>query len=272
MQNFVRLLTLSILGAFVAFAQPARADMATLRSLDNGVWLSAGTSLLGYQEYIPPSDGLSDSEHGWLTSAAAGASTLLGGEGHGLANNLYLAGEGSISFGNANYNGAYINSSVPLHSTTNETITTIDGKIGKGFALADSAMLIPYVELGYRYWKRDLGGGQVENYQNFDTLGGMMLQISPIDRLLLSVYGSAGTTLAARMQSPTDDFNLGNAGMYKFGGKIGYGLTQHIELFTTLDYDHFRYAQSPILSDRYYEPSSQTSDTAWRVGLGYHFR
>jgi hypothetical protein len=59
--------------------------------------------------------------------------------------------------------------------------------------------------------------------------------------------------------------------MYKFGGKIGYGLSKQIELFTTLDYDHFRYGQSPLAADSSSEPKSKTEDTTLRMGLGYRF-
>ena len=173
------------------------------------------------QPYLP------DSERGWNGSIAGGASYL-------GASDLYLAAEASTAFGSDRYNGAYLNSpTTPLQSTTSETIMNVDGKVGKGFAFGDMTMLIPYLELGYRYWGRNLGGGQVEDYQNLDALGGLMLQVSPMSKLTLSAYGSAGTTFAAEAISSPDTFHLGDFGVYKVGGKAGYDLTQKVEVFTT---------------------------------------
>ncbi len=247
---------------FVLAPIAAKADIQTIRSADSAIWGSFGTSLFNYKESITP---IPDSEHGWLPSFAAGMSNMTN-------NNLYVALEGTSSFGDASYKGAYYYApTVPLQETTTETISTIDGKIGRGFAIGSRVMLVPYAELGFRYWDRNLGSGQIEKYQNFVFLGGTMLQFSPTDRLILSAYGAAGTTFAAQMKTAGDTYTLGNAGAYKLGGKIGYNIAPRVELFTSLDFDHFHYVQSGVVAGAY-EPSSFTSDTAWRVGLSYHLR
>jgi len=248
---------------FVGFAPQAKADIQTIRSSDSAVWGSVGGNLFDYKEPSPPPD-LPDSERDWITSAAAGVNYLGNSD-------IYLALEGAYSFGNARYNGAYFYApTTPLQSTTDEKIATVDGKIGKGFALNDSMMLIPYTELGFRYWNRGFGGDTGEDYQNFDALVGVMLQVSPAQSLILSAYGSGGTTIDPKMTTGGITYDLGTASMYKVGGKIGYDLTQRIELFTTLDYDHFTYGQSPVIAGAY-EPNSRTNETALRVGLAYHF-
>ena len=229
---------------------------------NNEVWASAGASLFNYKEAVKP---LPDSEVGDLPSLAAGASYM-------THENLYLSLDGSVSFGNAHYNGAYLASpSTPLESTTHETIASVNGKVGQGFFLSGNTMLIPYVDIGYRYWDRNLGSGQGEFYQNYDTLGGLMFQYTPVDRLLLSVYGSVGTTFGASMKTSGNTYDLGGSAIEKVGGKIGYDLTRKVELFTTLDYDHFHYGKSPVFAS-VYEPGSRTEDTTMRVGIGYHFR
>jgi hypothetical protein len=262
MKQYISATTFAIL--LVLFTvQPAKADMETIHSADNAFWLSGGTSLLNYKESISP---LPDSEHGWLSSFASGVSLLTN-------NNLYLALESSATFGNDKYNGAFLFSpTVPITSTTNDVITTIDGRIGKAFPIANKFLLTPYAELGWRYWNRDLGQGDVENYNNFDSLFGLMLQIAPTDRIVLTVYGSGGETFDATMKTGGDTFDLGDAAMYKLGGKVGFNFTQRLEMFTSLDFDHFHYIQSPVLPDGFLEPSSKTSDTAIRVGVAYHFR
>jgi hypothetical protein len=264
-------LILTSLGMLAVMAVPATADNQTLRSADNAVWLSGGGSFFNYKEpSVAPN--LPDSERGELGSVAAGASVLGSGNALGLAKNLYAAIETTGSFGDAHYNGAYFYyPTVALQGTTSETIWTVDGKLGRAFPLGNVAMLIPYGELGYRYWNRDLGGGQTEEYQNGNILGGVMLQLSPAERWILSAYGAGGTTFAPQMQTDGTTYDLGLSGMYKIGAKIGFDVTPKVELFSTLDYDHFSYGKSSVIAGAY-EPNSHTEDTAVRVGAAYHFR
>jgi hypothetical protein len=268
LQTNIRMAVIAVCA--LAFSSQARADVQTIRSSDNAFWGSVGTSFLNYQETIT-SPSIPDSEHGWIPSFAAGASVLTN-------SNLYLSLDGSYATGDAHYNGAQVNTltlaETPYQGTTRESISTVDGKIGEGFAFGNIMMLTPYVDLGFRYWDRNLGQGQVEDYQNFDALAGLMLQVSPTNRLVLSAYGSAGTTFSASMKASIDGntYNLGSAGVYKIGAKAGFDVTPRVELFTTLDYDHFRFAQSSLAADGYLEPGSGTEDTTARVGLAYHFR
>jgi hypothetical protein len=248
----------------------ARADADAIRSVDNEIWAAAGASFLNYKESVPSPD-LPDSEHGFMPSGALGISALLNGS-NPVTNNLYLALEGSGAFGTTHYNGAYFyDPTTPLQGTTKDTIWTVDGKIGKGIPITSNAMLIPYGELGYRYWIRNGGAGSYEDYRNYDIMAGLMLQLSPVSNIVLTGYGSAGTTLGAQATSSPDVYPLGSAGVYKVGGKISF-LAAPFELFTRLDYDHFQYIQSPIQADNTYEPTSRTNDTTMLVGIGYQFR
>jgi opacity protein-like surface antigen len=264
----VCVVTLCLLG----ITSQARADVQTIRGSDSAVWGSMGASFLNYKEEVP-SPYLPDSEHGFLPSFAGGVSILGSGQARDFTNNLYFSIDGSVTVGEATYNGAYLATPLtPLQSNTHETIWTVDGKLGHAFVINPIMMLIPYVEVGYRYWDRNLGGGQVEDYQHADTLGGLMVQVSPINRLILTGYGSAGTTLGSRMTTEGDSYSLTDSGIYKIGAKVGYDLTQRVEVFTTLDYDAFRYGQSSVQPDGTYEPTSKTEDSTVRVGLSYHFR
>ena len=185
---------------------------------------------------------------------------------------MYFAVEGNLTYGDAKYNGAlFASPSTPATGTTSETITTVDAKFGQGLPLDSNIMFIPYIEGGYRYWNRNLGGGQVEDYHNFDVLGGGMLQIIPANHFFLSGFASGGTTFGGRMKTGGASYELGSTGIVKVGGKLGVDLTNKIELFTTLDYTHFRYAHSPVVNSTL-EPGSGTNETTMKVGLGYHFR
>jgi hypothetical protein len=251
--------------------QPRWQSATPLFHFNNTIWAAAGASELNYKETVSP---IPDSDRGELPSFAAGIDFM-------TRNNLYLSADGSVAVGNAHYNGALYDSGtgiydIPYETSTHETVVNVNGKIGQGFSLSDRAMFIPYLDVGFRYWDRKLGAGQGEEYQNYDVLGGVMFEYTPIDRLILSAYGAGGTTFGATMRTSGHDFDLGGSGIEKVGGKIGYDLTKRIELFSTVDYDHFHYVGSPwvLLSSttEAREPSSRTEDTTLRVGIGYHFR
>ncbi|MDR3449007.1 MAG: hypothetical protein P4M15_04545, partial [Alphaproteobacteria bacterium] len=255
-------------------ASAARADIQTIRDSDNEYWGAVGTSFFNYKE-PSSSPNLPDSERGWLPSLALGVSTLGADDKIGgglLGGNLYFALEGAGSFGDADYRGSYIATpTVPLQGTTSESIWDVNAKIGKGYVVGDNALLIPYVELGYHYWNRDLGAGQVEDYQHFAVLGGAMLQYALGDRFVLSGYGAAGSTLSPKMTTSSTTYDLQDQAIYKIGGKIGYSLTKRTELFSTLDYNAFSYGHSDVIGGLY-EPDSHTENTTIRIGLGFHFR
>jgi len=260
--GFVAFLTLCI----ITMPLTAKADTQTIKSADNAVWGSFGTSFLNYKESVTP---IPDSEHGWLSdpSLAAGATFL-------TDSGLYFAFDGSYTYGHTNYNGAYFFfPNRPLQGTTRDTIGTIDGKIGRSFILNKLMTLTPYMNIGFRHWDRDFGQGQNEHYENMDALGGLLFQVSPVNRLILSAYAAAGTTFGAQMQPDgSNTYDLGDSGIYKLGGKVGFDVTKRVEVFTTLDFDQFHYVQSSVASDGTYEPTSRTSDTTMRIGAAYHFR
>jgi hypothetical protein len=240
----------------------ARANVGTISDSNNAYWASVGTSMLNYKESVQP---IPDGQRGWIPSVGVGGS-YMGNKG------LYFALDSSVSFGNDHYKGSLIATPSVLHErTTQAVITTIDGKLGQGFILGQNTMIVPYVNVGFRYWDRKLSNLQVEDYQNFTVLGGAMLQYSPMDRLVLTTYGAAGMTLSAQMRTAGVTYDLDSAGIYKLGGKIGYNLTQRLELFTSLDFDHFQYVKSSV-NNGIYEPSSFTSDAAVRLGLSYHIK
>jgi hypothetical protein len=265
-----RLVSVAAVCALAFFPALARADFVSergagveaIRSSNTAYWGSVGASQLNYKESVSP---IPDSQRGTISSVALGTG-FMGFSG------FYLAADGSVSFGDDHYRGAYRSApTVPIQATTHAAIVMADVKVGKGFALGDRAMATPYFNFGYRYWERDLGGNQYEYYHHYAVLGGAMLQYSPVEKLVLSAYGAAGRTFGGVMRTDGVDYDLGGAAEYKLGGKIGYTLTERFELFTTLDFDHFRYVKSEAKAG-IYEPSSFTNDTAVRVGIAYHLK
>lgn len=266
------ILTSVILYSFISASQ-AKADIAAIRNSNTEVWGSVGGFFFNYKEQSYPPN-IPDSEHGWTPSVDAGVSYMTN-------NNWFYALEGGVTFGTDHYNGSILNFrtgnyDIPFQTKTQETISRFDGKIGRGFALGNRVMLTPYGEIGFRYWDRNIDG-MTEDYQNFDALGGLMLQVAATNRLIFTGYGSAGTTFGASMKASdiNGTFNLGNFGMYKFGAKASYAFTPRWDIFTAIDYDSFRFMQSQTVngvSFSAYEPSSRTEETTMRVGLGYHFK
>ena len=251
-----------MLASLLVLPAVAHADMSDIRHADNAVYVSTGADLFSYQESVSP---LPDSEHGWLVSLGAGVSYLSSGD-------WYFALDGDGALGDAAYNGALLASpSVPYYGTTHEAMASIDAKVGKGFELSDSFMATPYIELGARGWRRDLSATQREDYGNFEGLGGLMMQWSPVNRWVVTAYGAAGTTFSGRMDSGGNRYHLGEAGAYKVGGKIGYAFLPRWQVFTSYDYNAFRYVNSEVIGSSY-EPSSQTQNNACRLGLSYSYR
>lgn len=256
--------------ALGAVAVPAKADVATIRDSNNTIWGSMGGHLLNYKE---PGDPLPDSQHGWLPSFAVGVNYM-------GRSDLYLAADASVSIGEDHYNGAVYNSGtgeydIPFDHDSRATISTVNLRAGKGFALGHNVMVTPYVDLGFRFWERDVVG-YVEDYRNFEGLAGAMLQYSPVRRLTFTLYGEAGSTFGSEMESDSVEFSLGNSVVYKVGGKVGYDISNRFQIFTALDFTHFHYTRSDWEQvDNYwwaYEPNSNTTGTTLRVGLAYHYK
>ncbi len=253
-------------------ATPAKADVQTIREFNNAVWVSGGPSFFNYKEPSPPPN-LPDSERGWIPSVDGGLSVMGFGHSPEFLENAYVALDGGVAFGKAQYNGAFLLvPTTPVQSTTNETVSTFNGRLGRGFVIGKYAMLIPYVEIGFRDWERELSSIQKEHYQNYDSSGGLLLQVSPMNRLVFSAYGSGGTTFGGTMRADGYTYNLADSALYKMGAKLAVGVTSRIELFGALDYDAFRYGHSQVVGDGTYEPNSRTKETKLRVGIGYHFR
>jgi hypothetical protein len=267
MKAVSRVVAVAGFGALLALSSPVKADVAAIRDSNTAYWGSVGAQSLNYKEDVQP---IPDSEHGWLPSMAMGVTYM------GKGSNAYLSLQGSVAAGDEKYNGALYNESsgeydIPWSQSTHTVITSFDVKVGKGFVLTNSMMLTPYIDLGFRYWERDLGDEFVEKYHNYEALAGAMIQYAPTSRLVLTGYGAVGAILGAEMKAPVGTFDLGSTAIYKLGAKVGYNLTPRWELFTSLDFDYFRFVRSDVVNG-YLEPSSFTTDAALRLGVSYHIR
>jgi hypothetical protein len=140
-------------------------------------------------------------------------------------------------------------------------------------------MLIPYVQLDYRYWDRQLSSVQDETYTNWAALAGLMGQISLAPRWVFSLSGAVGTTFEANMNDGTADYALGSALIYQTKARLGLRITPRFEVTGALGYTHFEFGQSPVVleptsafcASGCFEPHSHTDQIALTTGLAYHF-
>lgn len=262
---------------FIASMSASASDTGvdSIRAADNAVWLNAGSSHLYYKETNLAGD-TADTENGWIPAASVGLNFLSGNESK-YADNLYLALEGRWLSGYTHYNGTLLVSGAPYQVTTAENVWTTNGRLGKGFAINDSFLSIPFAELGFRYWHRDLGA-YAEDYHNFEALGGLLVQYSPASWLVISLSGAGGTTFAPAMTAtnPTTHFDLGNMPIWKVNGTVGYAVTERFEALVSIDYVQFKFGESQLVFNpndghHYYEPNSQTGQLTTQIGLAYHY-
>jgi hypothetical protein len=168
-----------------------------------------------------------------------------------------------------------------LKNTDGADIKEEDFRLGLGIDLARNVMLTPYAGLGWRQWGRNLSGpfGYHEDYSNGYAGGGLLLQVAPVDRLVLSVNGLFGSTFDASMvASPTvaplppfSTFNLGSTNIEMVGGTVDYALSRLVHVNASIDYTHFGFGQSQVQLGCCVEPTSRTNELVVRVGAGIAF-
>ena len=267
------------LGAVAALAlttaigsRGAVADTVDIRKADNGVSLDAGESYLDYAETAGGST--LDTEKGWLPTVGLGFGMLAFPQAP--ISNLYVHLDARASLGSTAYNGALCDDfgdCTPYQSTTNDNIYTGAAQLGRAFTLGTTVILTPFAEIGYRYWSRDLKGigGYGETYENWDGMGGLLAQYSPASRWVLSLSGAAGTMFDASMSTGGECFSLGDKLIWRTQGKVGFRLSQRVELSLTGGYESFGYGASPADANGLYEPDSTTHQTTLLLGIAYHF-
>jgi hypothetical protein len=259
----------SHLGLCLAFAslvlaspRAARADLRTIRAFDSIVWSSFGGHYLDFED---DETTYPDTSEGWLPSFALGISNL-------YQNDWYLSFDAAASWSTTDYNGHYFyDPTRPLEDRPTENLTTFDVKLGKGFAWGEDAMVMPYADLGFRFWNRDFWYQPTKYYETFQILAGVRVQYSPLDDVVLTGYGAAGTSFASQMTMNEVDYDLGDGPVIKVGGKIGYAASERVEVFAALDMERFDFGRSePRLG--YYEPGSTTTSTSLRAGIAYRLK
>lgn len=262
--------------AVAACAPPAAAGQDDIWKSDNAVSLDLGAAYLNYAETL--SGATLDTERGWLPTVRVGLGLLANDDAP--IPGLYLHANAGMNRGYTSYNGALCNElgqCEPYQATTDDRIYGGAFQAGRGFAIGDPLMVIPFLEIGYRYWERHLEGvgGYIEDYQNWSGMGGLLVQFSPRERWVASLSAAGGATFAASMTAPEPPaaatFTLGSKAAWRVEAKIGYRFTEHLELTGTADFDDFGYGASPVNAAGFFEPNSTTQQTTLLMGISYHF-
>jgi hypothetical protein len=263
--------------AAATLPRPAVADVLDIRKADNALTLDAGASYLDYAETYAGTT--LDTEKGWLPTVGLSFGMLAFPQAP-IAN-LYLHLDARASLGSTYYNGGLCDqfgNCIPYQSNTNDQIFTGAAQIGRAFALGRVVMLTPYAEIGYRYWSRELTGtgGYTEDYHNWDAMGGLLAQWSPVARWVLSLSGAAGKTFGADMSTSgitgaNENFALGSEITWRVQAKAGFRITERVELTSTAEYSTLSYGASAVDANGYYEPDSTTHQTTLLLGIAWHF-
>lgn len=253
--------------------------MNDIVNANNQISLDFVETYLNYLETDSPSGAKLDAETGWIPGLAVTGSLMR----NLFVDNVYLYGQFKWVDGSSHYVGALGGGAFgSFVNTDGAEIFNQDFRIGKGFALTPGFMLTPYLGVGAREWSRNLSGasGYHEDYSNGYVGGGLLAQFSPVSRLVLSANGLIGSTFDASMTAsdnpggfpiPPQTFNLGASTMYMLGASADYAITQNIHINAGVDFDNFHYGKSPVGIGGYLEPNSQTSETTWKVGMGFGF-
>lgn len=216
-----------------------------------------------------------DSEHGTIPGFQAKASTMFDALG---VDNLYAGLNYQFDQGGVGYASSYTvfdtPRSTPLKTTTHYSVNDLSGEFGKGFLLTQNVLVTPFVQGGWRNWRRELSSVQVEDYSNFYAGAGVRGDLGVTDRLVLT--GRLGiaetidptmTATTAQLIPPGTTFKLGTAPLYQAGIGVDYRLFALLHLYSGVDYTHLSYGRSAVDQYGYLEPSSATDEVVFRLGI-----
>ena len=271
-----------------------------IRASDNAVWADLGASRINWAGMGTnlnlatggpiTQDPMGDS--GWLPRIGLGASMLTNGNARSpYLRNIYGQAEFHYSRGASAPSGDLCNNSYncePALDSTKNVYMDLDLQMGRGFSLGNRAMLIPYIDMQYQYWKRDLMGnaGYTDTYINVMPGIGLKAQYSPASRWVGTIWGGANAPLiksnlitngfaydnnAFTPSSTGSTFNLGQQISWKVGGKVGYRFTSHLEITGSVAYENYNFGGGSDSLQTVYEPSSNLTQTIVSTGISYHF-
>jgi len=265
--------------AALLFAAPSWADVRDIIASDRSVEFDAGLHTIQYGE--TNSGATLDTENGNLVGFNLGGTWIMSPDVPTF-HDVYIHADLDAALGDTHYSGATFGGT-PLQQSTHDQIFVFSTKVGRAFVLGDSVLLTPFADLGFRGWQRKLtgNGGYTEYYENGQALGGLLLQYSPVPRLVFSATGEFGNTFGSSLKGlGGSHVNPGDSSIYQFGGKVGYTITPKFELTAGAGFKGFGFGKSNVgvadlgggLGLLVYEPRSFTHELTVTTGLAYHLQ
>jgi hypothetical protein len=250
------------------------------------------TANFGYKETGDPDRGnlgTLDTEKGWVPGGGVSLSLMR----NWLVSNFYFNAQYSYLNGQTDYVGSnvtFVGQPVTglygsARAKDGAIVNDVDLRVGKGFNIQPNLMATPYIGTGYHDWERKVNAG--EEYSNGYVGGGLLLQWAPISGVVLSGHGLVGTTFASHIDVKDYGYpgavHTAGAGITGFSGALGdsviyrvglsgdYAVTRTIHVSAGVEWVDFKYGESAIYGDGWYEPDSRTMNTTVKVGIGYAF-
>ncbi len=280
------LISAALAVAGITAAPLSNADTQDVIKSNDQLSVSVSDRQINYTEFgngqLNTPVGILDSESGHMSGIKLSFSAM-GGKDYGTAHQFIKL---ALSHSNdmLNYTGASLVSISgkgygSVTGTHYDTIENIDLTYGIGFDVSNDLMLSPMIEAGYRSWLRTINSDEFYTHRYYAA--GLLVQYSPIERLVFSAAASSGQTYAANIDvTPIAGIGgfsgaLGDAPLQKYSLSVDYGFMEHFHGHAGVDVTHFSYGISDIykVSNGYvmWEPNSITIETIINVGLGYAF-
>lgn len=233
------------------------------------VSVGLGALQQNYKEFndglVPSLRSVLDFEIGNLTTVQIAGGLLLP--------NFFVEGHLNISSGDTVYDG-YLQDIgpppvyTPYVGTTSNTIVSLYARFGYPFRPAASVALIPCLEIGEHFWRRDVG--YVEDYSHMLLgLGGKVLW-NPFQNFVVDVGLGYGTTVLPLMTTGGYDFDLGSRPYRNGYIAFDYRVSQRWHLRLSGEYRNWEYGQSPVVAGAL-EPRSETTQVTYLFAAGYSF-
>jgi hypothetical protein len=251
----------------------ALADQSDIRKTDNAVAFGFGFTNIKYSE-TQGATGLG-SETGLIPILELSAGVLADAAAREPFSNLYLHLDARAGLGDTRFNGTQcdqFNTCSAFQGTTHEQIYSGALQIGRAFGMTQQTLLIPYLEVGERYWHRGLTGpnSASESFSNGDVLGGIKLQ-GFMNPWVLSLSAAAGTTFNSSASMAGTDYTLGDTTMYRVDGEIALGISPRLDMTVKVGYENFGFNASAPNASGFRIPDSTTGQTSVLLGLAYHY-
>jgi hypothetical protein len=287
---------LVLAGASSAFAadMPVKARVAAvpyvqynyILAANNQIILQAVGTHLDYAEYADgrtglPAGAFMDGEKGWVPGVGLKLSVM----SNWLFENAYFSAEGAYQKGNLDYKQQIAPGVIigdirgPAFNAHEAELNDFSLRFGKGFTINPNVMITPFAEYGYHRWVRHQGLPD-ETYQHQYVGGGVLLQVSPVERLVWSASAMVGSTFSAQIDVGAvpavglvgaQGIGLGSAVTWKVGTGLDYALTPNWHVSGDVSYMEFDYGKSADVNAGilFFEPRSTSKVTTAKLGIGY---